>query len=78
MSKIYFDKIPRSKILSIKKKDLDSAFKKIKKDWEKYLKNDGIRLPKEDTAKWYQLGILKHFEGKAIHKDDISELIKNS
>jgi len=76
MSKTYFDKIPRSKILSVKKKDLDSAFKKIQKDWEKYLKSEGIRLPKEDTAKYYQLTILKHFEGKAIHKDDISALIQ--
>lgn len=57
------------------KNNLDTAFGKIKKDWDARLKRFGILLPQVGTAKYYQLTILKHYEKNAVHKNDISLLI---
>ncbi|WP_462137270.1 hypothetical protein [Candidatus Mycalebacterium sp.] len=75
MSKVYFERISRKKALSVKKQELNSAFRNIKTDWEANLKAHGIKLPKKGTAKWYQLAVLKHFQMEAVHKDDVANLI---
>lgn len=75
MSKTYFKKVPRAQVLLVKKSSLASAFKKIKADWDKHLAGAHIKLPKPNTAKWYQLTTLKHFEKRAVHKDDVAALI---
>lgn len=75
MSKVYFERVPREEVLSVRKRSLNDSFKKIEADWEKHLKESGVRLPAKDTAKWYQLAVLKHFQGRAVHKDEIARLI---
>lgn len=76
MNKNCFERVPTEDVLSIDKETLYAAFEKIQSDWEDYLKHSGIKLPKKETSKWYQLTILKHFAGKAVHKDDIALLIR--
>lgn len=76
MSRVYFDRVPVREVLSAGKKALKSAFGDIEEDWEKRLKKSGVKLPKDNTAKWYQLAVLKHFQGRAVHKDDIARLIE--
>lgn len=70
-----YEKVPRTSVLAVNEKELTDAFSEIKADWENHLQNTEIKLPKKQTAKWYQLAILKHFEGSAVHKDDISAKI---
>lgn len=76
MNKNYFKRVPTEEVLSIDKETLYAAFEEIQSDWENYLKHSGITLPKKETSKWYQLVVLKHFAGKAVHKDDIALLIR--
>ena len=75
MSKNYFKRVPRAEVLSMGEYDLRAAFADIKSDWHAFLQDCGIALPKKNSSKWYQLAVLKHFQGQAVHKDDISALI---
>lgn len=70
-----YERVRRASVLAVTQKELSDAFSTIKDDWENHLKNTEIALPKKQTARWYQLTILKHFEGGAVHKDDISAKI---
>jgi len=76
MNRDYFERVPTKQVLSIGKSKLNSAFKKIKEDWKEHLILSGVKLPRKNTAKYYQLAVLKCFEGKAVHKDDIASLLK--
>lgn len=76
MRKSYFERVPTKEVLAVKKSSLNKAYKKIESDWEKSLKEANVKLPQKDTAKWYQLTTLKHFERNAVHKDDIAALIR--
>jgi len=55
--------------------DLETAWEEIKRDWERHLKQHGVKLPRKGTARWYQLTILKRHQGQAVSKTDISEWI---
>ena len=70
-----YKRVPRASVLAVNEKKLNDAFSAIKEDWENHIQNAEIKLPKKQTSKWYQLAILKHFEGGAVHKDDISAKI---
>lgn len=78
MKKYYFNRVPRAEVLAVEQGDLNDAFGQIEADWNSGLKNSGIKLPAAQTAKWYQLAVLKHFQGRAVHKDDIAGLIAQS
>lgn len=75
MNKNYYEIIPAERVLSVSGSDLEAAFKEVVADWNKYLRDAGIKLPAKGTSKWYQLAILKRYERKAVHKRDISRLI---
>ncbi len=75
MSKHYFDSVPSDDVIGIQLEELISAFNLLKKDWEKYLKESEIKLPTEKTNRWYQLAVLQHFKGRAVHKKDTSMMI---
>ena len=75
MKKNYYEKVPRNEVLCIGHDQLKAAADSVVTDWHTYLENKNIKLPPEKTYKWYQLAILKHFQGKAVHKSDISALI---
>lgn len=75
MKKKFFERVPPAEVGSVTPTDLNKAFDAISKDWNAHLKDSGIKLPAKQTAKWYQLTALKHFQGKAVHKNDISMLI---
>ena len=73
--KRFFNSIPSEQVLSLSQKQVNQAYQEVKADWERFLKDSGIPLPKSGTAKSLQLAILKHFEKHAVHKQHISELI---
>jgi len=75
MSKNYFKRVLRAQVLSIGKHDLHTAFAEVEADWRACLQDSGITLPATHSARWYQLAVLKHFQARAVHKDDISEMI---
>lgn len=75
VAKNFFDRVPRREVLAVKRSCLKKAFNAIAKDWNAHLKNAGIKLPAENTAKGYQLTVLKHFQGRAVHKEDISAFV---
>lgn len=75
MSKNYFERVARKDVVSVGAEDLRAAFAKVEADWSAHLRGGGVKLPKERTSKWYQLAVLKRFQGRAVHKDDISALI---
>jgi len=75
MRKTYFNRVPRARVLAVTPSQLRDAFAALAADYKAHLKADGIKLPAERTAKWRQLAVLKHFQGEAVHKDDISMLI---
>jgi len=75
MKKTYFKRVPRARVSAVTQSQLREAFDAVAKDYEAHLKPGGIKLPAEPTAKWHQLAVLKHFQGEAVHKDDISMLI---
>ena len=76
MNKNYFERVPTEEVLAEDKETLYAAFEEIQMDWKRCLKHSGVQLPKKETSKWYQLTILKHFAGKAVHKDDIALWIR--
>ena len=71
----YFPVIHDVNSIYVSHADLEKDWEKIKKDWKLYLEKYGVKLPRKGTARWYQLTILKHYQGKAISKTDISEWI---
>lgn len=75
MKKKFLERVPRAEVVSLTPTELSNAFDVVSRDWHAHLKDNGIKLPAEQTAKWHQLAALKHFQGKAVHKDDISMLI---
>jgi len=75
MRKTYFNRVPRARVLAVTPSQLRDAFAALAADYKAHLKADGIKLPAERTAKWRQLAVLKHFQGEAVHKDDVSMLI---
>lgn len=75
MSHSYFPVIHDLTSIYVSRADLEKDWEEIKRDWELHLKQYGVKLPRKDTARWYQLTILKHYQGKAVSKTDISEWI---
>jgi len=75
MNKTHFKRVPRARVLAVTPLQLRNAFAAVAADYEAHLKDFGLKLPAEKTAKWYQLSVLKHFQGESVHKDDVSMLI---
>ena len=75
MNEQSFNRVPAAEVLAVTESELAAAFIKITEDWNAHLKEIGIKLPTANTAKWYQLTVLKHFEFRAVHKQDVARLI---
>lgn len=60
----------------ISNEEIANLWGEIKDKWENNLQNEGINLPKEGSAKMYQLVYLYKYRGKLVHKDVISDFVK--
>lgn len=52
------------------------AIEKIKIKYFGALKKYGLKLPKENSSKWWQLVYLTIHEGQVVHKDEVSDFVR--